>query len=130
MRVLNASEAEIANLEIAILVDENVGGLEITVDDTCGVDVFQTTLRRLDCAIVAQRRFKAHQNLVQEVLDELLLEGTRSEETVQIGSEEFSDCVSLETVLEAAQDENERVYLPTYISSSGEMKISLKLMTC
>ena len=45
LRVLDTGEAEIANLQIAVLVDENVGGLEVTVDDTGGVDVFQTTLR-------------------------------------------------------------------------------------
>ena len=44
LRVLDTGEAEIANLQIAVLVDENVGGLEVTVDDTGGVDVFQTTL--------------------------------------------------------------------------------------
>lgn len=34
---------------------------------------------------------ETHQNLVQEVLDELLLERARGEETVQIGAEEFGD---------------------------------------
>jgi hypothetical protein len=42
--VLDTGETEIANLQIAVLVDENVGGLEVTVNDTGGMDVFQTTL--------------------------------------------------------------------------------------
>lgn len=44
LRVLDTGETEIANLQIAVLVDENVGGLKVTVDNTGGVDVFQTTL--------------------------------------------------------------------------------------
>jgi hypothetical protein len=42
--VLDTCKAKVANLQIAVLVDENVGGFEITVDDAGGVDVFQTTL--------------------------------------------------------------------------------------
>jgi hypothetical protein len=33
LRILNASEAKIADLQVAILVDENVAGLQISVDD-------------------------------------------------------------------------------------------------
>lgn len=44
LRILNTSEAEIANLEIAVLVDEDVAGLEITMDDACRVDILETTL--------------------------------------------------------------------------------------
>jgi hypothetical protein len=42
--ILDPSEAKIADLEIAVLVYENIAGLEITMDDTGRVDVFQTTL--------------------------------------------------------------------------------------
>jgi hypothetical protein len=42
--VLYTGETEVANLEIAVLVDEDVAGLQVAVDDTSGVDVFQTTL--------------------------------------------------------------------------------------
>jgi len=42
--VLYTSETEVADLEIAVLVDENVAGLQVTMYDTSGVDVFQTTL--------------------------------------------------------------------------------------
>lgn len=44
LRVLNSGKTEIANLEIAVLVDEDVAGLEITMDDTGRVDVLQTPL--------------------------------------------------------------------------------------
>lgn len=37
------------------------------------------------------RLFETHQNLVQEVLDELLLKRAGGEEAVQIGAEEFGD---------------------------------------
>lgn len=46
LRVLYTGETEVANLEIAVLVDEDVAGLQVAVHDTSGVDVFQTTLFR------------------------------------------------------------------------------------
>jgi hypothetical protein len=42
--VLYTGESEIANLEIAVLVDENVTRLQITMDDTRRVHVFKTAL--------------------------------------------------------------------------------------
>lgn len=45
LRVLNTRQSEIANLEIAVLIDKNVTRLEITVNNTGGVNVFETTLR-------------------------------------------------------------------------------------
>lgn len=42
--VLNAGQAKVANLQIAILVDENVAGLQVTMHDAGGVHVFQATL--------------------------------------------------------------------------------------
>jgi hypothetical protein len=44
LRVLDTCKAKVANLQVAVLVDENVGGFEVTVDNAGGVDVFQTTL--------------------------------------------------------------------------------------
>jgi hypothetical protein len=42
--ILYTGETEVADLEITVLVDENVARLQIAVDDTGGVDIFQTTL--------------------------------------------------------------------------------------
>jgi hypothetical protein len=42
--VLYTGQAEIADLQIAVLVDEDVAGLEVTVNNTGRVDVFQATL--------------------------------------------------------------------------------------
>ena len=42
--VLYTGETEVADLEIAIFVDEDVARLQVTVDDTGRVHVFQTTL--------------------------------------------------------------------------------------
>lgn len=44
LRVLDSSKTKVANLEITVFVDENVGRLEVTVDDTGRVDVFETAL--------------------------------------------------------------------------------------
>ena len=50
---------------------------EITVYDTCGVDILQAT-----------------EDLVEEVLDELFLERARGEETVEIGAQKLGDKVA------------------------------------
>ena len=42
--VLYTGETEIADLEITVLVYEDVAGLQVTVDDTSGVHIFETTL--------------------------------------------------------------------------------------
>lgn len=42
--VLDTRKAKIADLEVAILVDKDVAGLQVAVDDSCRVYVFQTAL--------------------------------------------------------------------------------------
>ena len=42
--VLNTGQTEVANLQIAVLVDQNVAGLQVTVDNTSRMDVFQSAL--------------------------------------------------------------------------------------
>ena len=42
--ILYTGETEVANLEIAVLVDEDVAGLQVAVHNTSGVDIFQATL--------------------------------------------------------------------------------------
>lgn len=42
--ILNTGKTEIANLEIAVLVDKDVAGLQIAMNDTCGVDILQSSL--------------------------------------------------------------------------------------
>ena len=44
LRILNAGEAKVANLQVAVLVDQDVAGFQVPVDDAGGVDVFQTAL--------------------------------------------------------------------------------------
>jgi hypothetical protein len=41
---LDTGQTEIADLQIAVLVDQDVAGLEVTVDDTCGVDILESPL--------------------------------------------------------------------------------------
>lgn len=65
MRVLDARQAEIADLQVAVLVDEDIARLKIAVHDACRVNVFETA-----------------QDLVEEVLYELFFERARSEESV------------------------------------------------
>lgn len=43
--VCEPGQAKVANLEIAVLVDEDVGRLEIPVDDARRVNVFQAALK-------------------------------------------------------------------------------------
>lgn len=44
MRIRKSCKSKVANLEIAILVDENVRRLEISVNDSGRVNVFQPSL--------------------------------------------------------------------------------------
>lgn len=50
LRILDTRKTEIANLQVAVLVDQDVAGLQVTMDDTSGVDVFEAAL---DCELVA-----------------------------------------------------------------------------
>ncbi len=79
--VLDTRKTEIADFQIAVLVDEDVGWLKVAVDDTGGVDVFQST-----------------EDLVEEVLYELLLERSGREKAVEIGAEELRDEVAVPRV--------------------------------
>lgn len=44
LRVLYTGQAEIADLEITVLIYEDVAGLQVSVDNTSGVNIFQSTL--------------------------------------------------------------------------------------
>jgi len=50
LRVLYARQAEVADLQVAVFVDEDVGGFEVAVDDAGGVDVFEAALVGIRCA--------------------------------------------------------------------------------
>ena len=61
---MDTREAEIADLEIAVFVDENIAGFEITMDNPCRVDVFQTTLWIVLALVVARWATSSYQDLV------------------------------------------------------------------
>lgn len=42
--VLYTGKSKVADLEIAVLIHKDIAGLQITVNDTSGVDVFEATL--------------------------------------------------------------------------------------
>lgn len=77
LRVLDARETKVADLQVAVLVDQDVTWLQVSVNNAGRVDVFQTP-----------------HDLVEEVLDELLLQGSRGEKPVQIGSQQLRDEVA------------------------------------
>ena len=61
-----------------------------------GMYVFQATLEKqmVSLLICHAERTIAYQDLVQEVLDELLLQWPRSEQTVKIGTKKFCNKIS------------------------------------
>lgn len=93
------------------------------MDDTSRVDVFQSTLCK-SANGVEQGRFTTHKDLVQEVLDKLLLERPGGEKAVEIGTEQLSDEVSIRIGMASV-----KCFEYAYMSSRGEMKMSLRLMT-
>lgn len=44
LRILDSSKAEIANFQVAIFVDQDVAGLEVTMNDAGGMDILQASL--------------------------------------------------------------------------------------
>lgn len=102
LRVLYTGQAEVADLQITVLVDEDVAGLQVTVHDTGGVDVFQPTLFiSVKCSDHGQ--FDTYQDLVKKVLDELLLQRPGGEQAVQIGAEKFGDEVTKRSAVGSAK---------------------------
>ena len=77
LRVLDPCQSKVADLQVAILVDEDVRRLEIAVHYAGRVDVLE-----------------AAENLVEEVLDKLFFERTRGEQTMEIGAEKFRNKVA------------------------------------
>lgn len=75
---MDPGEAKVTDLQVAVLVDENVGRLQVPVDDASRVNILE-----------------AAENLVEEVLDELLLQWSRREETVEVGAQELGDKVDV-----------------------------------
>jgi hypothetical protein len=79
---LNSGEAEVANLQVAVLVDQDVAGFQVSVDDAGGMNVFQAALGtcqlRLGCYMGCCFA-GTHHDLVEKVLDELLLQRPRCE---------------------------------------------------
>lgn len=78
LRVLNTGKAEIADLEVAVFIDQDVARFEVTVNDACGMHVLQTT-----------------QNLVKEILHKLFFQGPSLQEAMEVGALEFSDKVNV-----------------------------------
>lgn len=76
--ILNACQTEVADLKIAVLVDQDIARLQIAVHNAGGVDVL-----------------KATHDLVKKVLDELLLEGPGGEQTVQVSTEQLGNEVDI-----------------------------------
>lgn len=70
-----------------------------------------------------------HKDLVEEVLNELFFQRSGGEESMEVGSQKFRDKVS-------AASSQPKLCRPSkprstaYMSSRGEIKISLKLMIC
>lgn len=69
--------------------------------------------------------FEAAKDLVEEILYKLFFEWARCEETVQVGAEELGDEVAGRLLALFRGIEGGL----TYISSSGEIKMSLSEMT-
>jgi hypothetical protein len=42
--ILDTGQTEVADLQIAVLVDQNVAGFEVAMDNACGVDILEASL--------------------------------------------------------------------------------------
>ena len=87
LRILDARQAKVANFQIAVLVHQNVTGLQIAMDDTSGMDIFEPALNRCQLRVNFPYQRETHHDLIEEILNELLLQGARSKQPVQISPE-------------------------------------------
>jgi len=95
LRILNACETKVTDFQIAVLVDEDVAWLQVSVNNTGGMDVFQPSLHIISvCSLISSPLRSTNQYLIKEVLYELLFKWSRGQEAVQVGSEEFCDKVA------------------------------------
>lgn len=85
LRILDAGQTEIADLKITVLVDKDVAGLQIAMNDTGRVHIFKTTLQK-SAILQIWAQHIIYQDLVQEILDKLLLKRSRCEQAVEISS--------------------------------------------
>lgn len=95
LRILYTGQSEIADLQVAIFVHQDVAGLQVSVDHAGGMDIFEASLRfPLALPGCANVRLTIYQDLVQEVLYELLFERSGGKQAVQVGAEQFGDKVT------------------------------------
>ena len=96
------------------------------MDNSSGVHVFETALtENNDQDREGEDRTITYEDLIEEVLNELLFERTRSQQAMQVSSEELCDEVAARCETRVAVGSGAR---STYRSSRGEMKTSLRLM--
>lgn len=96
--VLDTGEAKVADLEVAVFVDEDVARFEVAVDDAGGMDILEASLDDVRSSSThAEFRDvcrEAHEDLVEKVLYELLFQRPGGEQSVEVGAEQLCDEVS------------------------------------
>lgn len=71
--VLDTGEAKVADLEVAVFVDEDVAWFEVSVDDAGGMYILEASLYEVNkCNLPALIYSEAYEDLVEKVLYELL----------------------------------------------------------
>lgn len=130
LRVLDSSQTEIANFQIAIFIDENITWLQVTVDHSGGMNIFKAPLLS-SAAAVGVGAIVTYQDLIEEVLDELLFQRSRGQEAMKISAQEFGHEITRgqEHPFISIAKRGNLLGSISYMSSSGEIKISLKLIT-
>lgn len=99
------------------------------MDHSGRMNIFKTAL--LSSAAVAFEAIITYQDLIKEILNELLFQRSRSQEAVKISAQKFGHEITrrLEIPGISIAKRGGLFGSISYISSSGEIKISLKLIT-
>ena len=71
-----------------------------------------------------------YQNLIKEILNELLLKRSRGEEAVQVSTKKLGNKVAITALDIPSTLVIVVIVVSAYISSRGEIKMSLREMTC
>jgi hypothetical protein len=78
LRVLNPGQAEVADFEIAVFIDKDIAGFQVSMNDTCRMDVLQTALYMIGLANRSTTPGgSSYQDLIEEILNELFLQRPR-----------------------------------------------------
>ena len=92
--ILDSSQTKVADFQVAILVNQDIGGIKVAVNDPCGVDIFQSTLSRAIRGGSSIKECQSYKDLIEKISRELIRDRTPFQKFLKVGPCQFCDDVS------------------------------------